>query len=747
MAYVASTNSEDDQTETTGTATGNAGSTNVALNGGGDDIGSTQMTPFSSSSSTPSGSASTPTPTPTPTADPNATKGTGFNNIQNYLAANQQGGANLGTQVASNINNDVNAANTATNAVNTFAQANPTSNIFNSAPDTTAQQAITNANQDVALTADTGGQTQLVQNLNPIVSQGGASLDQFLMQQGGNFNQVQNAANAAVPLQTNYANQSTALQTNATQAQALAALAAQTANGGTPTTATTTYNSTPQVPNTNGPGAQGTGATTANPYQGLSAAQIAYLQSLQNGTAGSTGTGTTTTTPAINPTNGVLIRGPISSTASVVQPTGTSHGGVNVSNTDNGTTSSDRGFSVNPDGSVTANNTGISNTTAGIIGNVASALTGIPGLALLGSYLNNSYNQSAAQAAAMNSPANPAGTLSAPDQSAAESARLGLPDQGTVASSTSPDQSAAESARLAAAAQAQADAQAAAQAQAQAQAAAQAQAQAQADAQAAAQAQADANAAAASAAAAAASQGEGGTAGGQSEGGASASGNGTGGNNEGNHGPMGGGDSGGGGDGGGGGGGDGGSGNCVSPETLILLADGTSKPAGELAIGYMLRSMHEDTLEYGNYPISAISTIEQPRFEVTFNDGHKMIVSVSHKFFTDKQEWIALNELEEGSKVHLHSEDKPKFKSIMIKKEIGIGNVIKMTVQDAHTYISEGVLSHNKKDGGLVTGPGTSRSDSIPRMLSDGEYVINAAVVKALGKDFFDRLNNSVKRG
>ena len=49
------------------------------------------------------------------------------------------------------------------------------------------------------------------------------------------------------------------------------------------------------------------------------------------------------------------------------------------------------------------------------------------------------------------------------------------------------------------------------------------------------------------------------------------------------------------------------------------------------------------------------------------------------------------------------------------------------------------------KDGGYITGPGTSRSDSIPRMLSNGEYVIKSSVVNALGKEFFDRLNNSVK--
>lgn len=43
--------------------------------------------------------------------------------------------------------------------------------------------------------------------------------------------------------------------------------------------------------------------------------------------------------------------------------------------------------------------------------------------------------------------------------------------------------------------------------------------------------------------------------------------------------------------------------------------------------------------------------------------------------------------------------------------------------------------------GGLITGPGTSTSDSIPAALSDGEYVIRAASVRRYGADFLHRIN------
>lgn len=44
-------------------------------------------------------------------------------------------------------------------------------------------------------------------------------------------------------------------------------------------------------------------------------------------------------------------------------------------------------------------------------------------------------------------------------------------------------------------------------------------------------------------------------------------------------------------------------------------------------------------------------------------------------------------------------------------------------------------------EGGHVSGPGTSTSDSIPARLSDGEYVVRASAVKRYGAGFFEALN------
>jgi TP901 family phage tail tape measure protein len=46
-----------------------------------------------------------------------------------------------------------------------------------------------------------------------------------------------------------------------------------------------------------------------------------------------------------------------------------------------------------------------------------------------------------------------------------------------------------------------------------------------------------------------------------------------------------------------------------------------------------------------------------------------------------------------------------------------------------------------RKAGGYISGPGTATSDSIPAMLSDGEYVIKAASVDKFGTGFLDSVN------
>ena len=68
-------------------------------------------------------------------------------------------------------------------------------------------------------------------------------------------------------------------------------------------------------------------------------------------------------------------------------------------------------------------------------------------------------------------------------------------------------------------------------------------------------------------------------------------------------------------------------------------------------------------------------------------------------------------------------------------------------VTKVQTNAEGGYISHFAEGGfarkaGYVSGAGTSTSDDIPSMLSNGEYVIKASAVNKWGRNFFDSLNN-----
>lgn len=59
----------------------------------------------------------------------------------------------------------------------------------------------------------------------------------------------------------------------------------------------------------------------------------------------------------------------------------------------------------------------------------------------------------------------------------------------------------------------------------------------------------------------------------------------------------------------------------------------------------------------------------------------------------------------------------------------------------------DGTSNGSTAYGGLITGPGTSTSDSVRMRLSNGEFVIRAASVRRFGAGFFENLNRGVVPG
>ncbi|HEY8593318.1 MAG TPA: Hint domain-containing protein [Sphingomicrobium sp.] len=125
--------------------------------------------------------------------------------------------------------------------------------------------------------------------------------------------------------------------------------------------------------------------------------------------------------------------------------------------------------------------------------------------------------------------------------------------------------------------------------------------------------------------------------------------------------------------------GGGGSGACVATDTPVLLADGSVIEAGAIERYMQLRTVHEESGLEGIYHVSAHRIVpDQPVFQVTAS-GKTIRATAGHRILIDG-EWKTAEELGTPD---------------------GTADVVQMTVADAHTYVSGGLVSHNMKIEGL----------------------------------------------
>lgn len=119
----------------------------------------------------------------------------------------------------------------------------------------------------------------------------------------------------------------------------------------------------------------------------------------------------------------------------------------------------------------------------------------------------------------------------------------------------------------------------------------------------------------------------------------------------------------------------GGGGNyCVAASTVILTPTG-EVVASFLKVGDLVRTRHETTMAWGDHPIEAIELVEEPVMSLTVN-GKRLFATPKHRLWI-KGEWRTVEEL--GG------------------VDAGVTQVAKISVREARTYISNGLLSHNIK--------------------------------------------------
>lgn len=132
-------------------------------------------------------------------------------------------------------------------------------------------------------------------------------------------------------------------------------------------------------------------------------------------------------------------------------------------------------------------------------------------------------------------------------------------------------------------------------------------------------------------------------------------------------------------------------GGCPAPWINITLADRTSIPAKDIKEGMLVYTQHETTKEWGDYPVTAVSFENANRWEVVIDDI-KFVGSPNHRMLTEEG-WIEIERLMPGDIITAHN----KLAVVKYAKPHSFGEVVKITVADAHTYLTEGLVSHNIK--------------------------------------------------
>ena len=146
---------------------------------------------------------------------------------------------------------------------------------------------------------------------------------------------------------------------------------------------------------------------------------------------------------------------------------------------------------------------------------------------------------------------------------------------------------------------------------------------------------------------------------------------------------------------------------CPDADTLILMTDGSHKRAGDLQVGDYVRTQHESTLEWGDYPILNVYTVgNQKKLNLIF-DGTHLICSDSHKVYVEEKGWTKVSDMMSGDVVSGYT-----LKEIQSYEN---GDVVAIEIDNAHAYISNHLLSHN------LTGKGGGCPDpEVPILMADG---------------------------
>ena len=130
--------------------------------------------------------------------------------------------------------------------------------------------------------------------------------------------------------------------------------------------------------------------------------------------------------------------------------------------------------------------------------------------------------------------------------------------------------------------------------------------------------------------------------------------------------------------------------NCPAPEVPLTMADGSEKLAGDIVVGDVVKAWDEENGKFVNKRITYHSIEENQRMFVRLSSGRNGEFAANHRFLTDDGFWKELRHMPWGQLLH-------GGEFLVETKLTNRGPVVAMIVEDVHTYVTLGVISHNTK--------------------------------------------------
>jgi hypothetical protein len=140
------------------------------------------------------------------------------------------------------------------------------------------------------------------------------------------------------------------------------------------------------------------------------------------------------------------------------------------------------------------------------------------------------------------------------------------------------------------------------------------------------------------------------------------------------------------------GGGGGSAGTCVAPWEPVMLHDGTELPAEMLRPGMRVLTMLENGAEGGTYKVVHVGRHASARVKVVTVDGRVVVVTPNHRWRTAGRGWMRSDELKHGDVIEGFAPGR-----VARVEPFDSGEVIKISVDVARTFIVKGLLAHNLK--------------------------------------------------